>query len=157
VINDWLDIADDPDFLNRVANDPSVFSWVAGPLAPPLDLRPVTDNEANLVLVGEHGFCVFAPTDDAIYEMHCAVLPEGRGRWALRAARQAITLAFRHIVRCTVIVAYIPASNRPARHLISALGFQRLRVMPTAWPIAGRLDDLHLYVLQRVHWGSTCQ
>jgi hypothetical protein len=150
--DEWLERVGDAEFLNFVANDVDVISWVAGPLTPPLDLAPVVDDCRNVCLRGRHGFAVFHPCEPGIYFLHAGVLPKGRGRWALNALKAAIDVMFSHYA--TAIIATIPRDNRAARNLAAAAGFQLQQVFPDAWPGANGRTALHAYLLLRSDWSG---
>lgn len=78
----------DADAVNRVANDPSVRPFVGGEGV--LDLTAVVRSPLNIVLWGDAGGFVWAWSAPATFEVHTLILPEGRGKWATRAAREAM-------------------------------------------------------------------
>lgn len=72
--------------LNYFANHPDVRSHLGG--APGfLDLAPYVEPTENHFLEGEHGGLFFCWSGPDIYEVHIAILPEGRGKWAYDFAR----------------------------------------------------------------------
>lgn len=143
-------------FANAVVNHPAVNSWVRGPIRGPLDLSSTLTNPSNVMLSGEHGIAVFAHRAPGVYEWHAAVLPEGRGKWALAAARAALDRIFAE-TDAIAILAPIPDHNRGARYIVHSLGFGLKQVLPSAWPIGnGEFVPLRVYVLLRREW-MPCQ
>ena len=158
--DEWIARADVRDawFFNAIGNDPAVVDWIAGPVRPPLNLAPLLDDPDNLCLIGRHGFAVFHKRCLGVYEWHAAVRPEGRGKWALNAARQSLYWLFSH-TDAVAIIAPVPASNRGARCIVRALGFALHKVLPSAWPTAddGRAVSVYVYLMVRSVWGGPCQ
>jgi RimJ/RimL family protein N-acetyltransferase len=139
----------DTAFVNAVVNDPEVESWVRGPFRGQLDLSPIISDHRNVVLVGEHGFAVFAYRVPGVYEWHAAVRSEGRGPWALAAGRAALDWLFEH-TDAIAVLAPIPEINRPARHIAAALGFGLKQILPSAWTAPMELCVYTL--LRRDYW-----
>lgn len=152
----WIAQPANADFINAVVNDPSVADWVRGPITGALDLAPLLSDRRNHVLVGRYGFSVFRESFRHLYDWHAAVLPQGRGRWALGAARASLDWLFSR-TNAVAVVASIPAPNRPARHVVAALGFTLITVMPSAWPMPNGRVPLMIYCLCRKQWGAPCQ
>jgi RimJ/RimL family protein N-acetyltransferase len=144
VIERTFDVA----FVNAVVNDPEVESWVRGPFRGQLDLSPIIADKRNVVLVGEHGFAVFAYRFPGVYEWHAAVRSEGRGWWALAAGRAALDWLFEH-TDAIAVLAPIPETNRPARHIAAALGFDLKQILPAAWSTSAVPVELCVYTLLR--------
>lgn len=78
--------------INALANDPTIRPFVGGDLNQPLDLAALLDNERNICLMGEHGCFVLNWTSPGSYEVHTMVRPEGRGAWALSAAKLVLDI-----------------------------------------------------------------
>jgi hypothetical protein len=144
--------------VNAIVADPSVDPWVRGPVKGRIDLTEITADPRNFCLVGRHGCAIFRPLVDLdhFYEWHAAVLPSGKGRWALGAARAALTYLFRYTTAVAVI-APVPQPNRAARQIVGALGFELLHVAPGAWPIGRKHVSLHFYWTKRSDWSAPCQ
>ena len=137
-------------FVNAVASHPEVEPWIRGPFRGDIDLTPVVADRRNIVLVGEHGFAVFAYRVTGVYEWHAAVRPEGHGLWALEAGRAALRWLFEH-TDAVAVLAPVPEDNRPARQVVAALGFGLKQVLPASWG-----GQLCVYVLLRRDY-VTCQ
>lgn len=149
---------DDARAINAIVAHPEVDPWVRGPTVGRLDLSPITADSRNIALVGRHGCAIFKPLadHDHVYEWHGAVLPAGRGRWALAAARASLEYLF-HYSTAVAVIAPVPQPNRAARQIVGALGFDLLHVAPEAWPIGGKRAALHFYWSKRSNWSAPCQ
>ena len=81
-----------PDRINQVIKHPEVHRWVMG--IDPGRLDAAVAVAALIVLFGKFGGFLFWRISPVVYEAQAAVLPEGRGKWALRAAKQALKYIF---------------------------------------------------------------
>ena len=70
--------------LNEIANHPDVRPTCGGDGKSEIDLRPFLADRNNHALLWEHGYFLFFWSAPHTYEVHMAVLPEGRGREAYR-------------------------------------------------------------------------
>ena len=82
-----IEAVDDPEIVNRFVNHPDIHSHFGG--AAYLDLTAAV-NDPNVFLFGEHGGFCFSWSAPRTFEIHVAIMPEGRGKWAFRAAAQAL-------------------------------------------------------------------
>lgn len=134
--------------INRIINDPSIAPYVCGKLTGVLDVTHFVNDPKNVFFVGEHGCCCFMWMEDEQYELHTAVLPDGRGRWArdnFRLCRDwmwANTAAKR-------IVTLVPSSNRMALGAARINKFIKYANMAGAWLFEGQKYDIDAYVLYR--------
>lgn len=108
--------------INRVLNHPEVIEWVREYQIGKLDVTPLIANQANVLLMGEYGGLFFHQLQSGIYEVHTAILPEGRGKWAARMARACL-----HVMFCQAdaleILTRVPKGNLGARALTRMCGF----------------------------------
>jgi len=142
----------DAAFLNRVANDPSVFPWISLGLKPPLDLTALLEDEHNIFLANEFGGFLFIAKPDYVYDVHTQFLPEGRGRTALAAAREA---AFHMFTKTDAmrIDTTVALANRAADRLTRMMGFSK-------WgetEVNGTPSNYYVLTLKEWARGLTCQ
>lgn len=109
-----------PDFLNTVVNDPAVRPWLEG--EGPLDIAPLVNNPANIILQSAFGGFILACHEPGRYEVHSQFLP-GHGSHPLRAMIAAQEWMFTR-TDCQSIVSKVPAANRPAKGLAVAGGLR---------------------------------
>lgn len=107
------------EFVNRVANDPSVFPHICGPFSGEVDLTPLIENENCIALMGEHGGFVFLYCGDNVYDAHSIVLPSGRGPWALNAAKESLDWIFEY--GANEVLMRVPRGNIAVRALVRCL------------------------------------
>lgn len=81
---------------NRLVNQPDIRPFVGGDPEEELDLSDAVACERNVFLLGRYGGFLLIWTSPDAYEVHTFILPEGRGRWAAKAAKFGIELMQDH-------------------------------------------------------------
>ena len=137
-------------FVNAVINDPSVRPWICGPLEGPIDLEPLIEANKVLALFGIYGGFLFYHIRDGVYDAHSAVLPQGRGRWALKAARAALDWVFDH--GATEVMMCVPQGNEAVRGLVRLLKAKKRGVIEDGWWLANRLVPIDVYSVLKDDW-----
>lgn len=115
-------------FLSLVANDPCVRPWLGG--EGPIDLGPVAEDPANVVLESETGGFVLQKLDAGLYEAHSIFLPKSRE--APKLAQDGFRYMFT-ATDCLEIVSKVPANNRRAHGLARWCGLQETFRRARAW------------------------
>lgn len=116
-----VSLSTDVQTANRIVNDPAVRPGLDLGYDGPLDIGPLVGG-ANQLYLGEHGgFCAVAGEGNT-FSTHVFVLPEGRGKWALEAAREVISDLFDR-VGAALIWVKTPVANKGARMFCRLLGF----------------------------------
>lgn len=118
--------------LNEVINHPDIHPHVCGAIAGPLDLSVAVADQRNVLLMGEHGGFLFVWMQQGIYEVHSQVLPAGRGRWALAAARASLDWMFTRTTALEVITR-VARGNYAALVLAKACGMKPVTVVSNGW------------------------
>lgn len=137
--------------INEIVNDTSIYPWICGHHTESLDLTKVTNNPANVCLVGDHGCVLFIKHQPGIYEFHTSVLPSGRGKWMLRGSRFAFdwmftrTDAFELLTKC-------PQGNLAASAGAKAVGCSFLFNTMPLWLLHGNLVPIDVYSIILQHW-----
>lgn len=75
--------ATSPDFANAVLNDVSVRPEVADLKAGTMDVSHLLPGPNHMILEAEHGIVILAQVIEGLWEFHPAILPIGRGKWAI--------------------------------------------------------------------------
>jgi hypothetical protein len=135
----------DVQFLHSVIAHPDVLPWVTlGRGA--LDLTDVVGNPENIFLANEYGGFLFIRDGDN-YEVHTQFLPQGRGRKAVEAAREAAWHIFTR-TPALAIRTYVPRGNFRAAALARRAGF-------SAWGTVNN-DGIEMdwYVLTIKEWAK---
>lgn len=76
--------------INSLANHPDVRPHIGGDPKLPVDLAEALDCDRNVWLSGEHGGFLLLWCAPGVFEVHTLIRPEGRGKWAIDAAREGI-------------------------------------------------------------------
>lgn len=126
--------------LNIIVNHPDVLPYVSGSMEGPLDLAPVVQDRRNVVLMGEYGGILFHQRQAGLYEAHTVCVPEGRGKWALAMAKEALRWMF---VRtdCLEVITRVPSGNVAALALTRACRLTPIITLKDGWQTkSGRVD-----------------
>lgn len=138
------------DVLNEIANDPHVRPWVA-PGKEPLDLSFQVENRNNILLVGEHGCCLFLRMMPGVYEVHTQVRREGRGEWT-----NALTAACAHqmFLRSDAyeIMTRVPSGHLAAKAAAVSAGMRYDFTREKECNFRGKLIDAHIYSFRIQDW-----
>ncbi len=132
-------------FLNYVINDPSVFPWVSLGAEGPLDMTAAVMDPKNLFLKNEYGGFLLIDKGDQVFEIHTQFLPEGRGRKARTAAREAMQYVFTRTL-CQMLVTHCPLDNKPSAWLALSAG---MKFVGKAYPLGVEAD---MYVITKDEW-----
>jgi hypothetical protein len=119
----------DAAFLNRVVNDATVFRGATlGILTDPVDMTPLLADERNLFLANEHGGFLLIDKGSGIYEIHTQFLPEGRGKSAIVAGRDAMKYMFSE-TPARALMTFCPLDNPQSAFLARACGMKRFKTV----------------------------
>lgn len=136
--------------INQIVNHPSIYPWVCGPIDGPLDLTELIDSGRYIALFGEHGGFLFWKLADGIYDAHSAVAPEGRGKWAIEAARKALSMMFMDDAQ--EIMMTVPKGNVAVRALVRALKAKPVGKIEHGWWIDGHPVPADIFSLIKADW-----
>ena len=118
-----ISIQTTPDFANAVLNDPSVRPDVADMGEGRIDVTSCIGNPNYLILGGENGVFFVVKLFEGIWEVHTAVLPQGRGEWALQFAQAGARHMFT-ATDCAEILTRVPEGHAAAAALTHKMGFR---------------------------------
>src|SRR5215469_10096412 len=105
--------------LNEILNDPIIRPWIADAAEGVVDLTASVENRKNVLLMGEHGGCMFFQQQPGIYEVHTQVLPGGRGAWTAAMTKAAVHWMF------TETPAFEIVTRVPRGHIAAKAAAQR--------------------------------
>ncbi|MDE2101693.1 MAG: hypothetical protein KGL39_30890 [Patescibacteria group bacterium] len=142
------------DRVNEIINHPSIYPWICGPLTGPIDISPYLKSGDYTALFGEYGGFLFFRVKDGIYDAHSAVLPNGRGKWALRMAREALKIMFDKDAAEIMMAA--PNGNLAVLSLIRRLKAKFRGSIDNGWWMDGHPVDADIYSLTKMDW-EKCQ
>jgi hypothetical protein len=145
-----------PERINRIIDHPEVHRWVKGVDAGRLDNALAAD--ALIALFGKFGGFLFWRVSPTLYEAQAAILPDGRGRWALRAAKQALRYIFEQEGGLEVMAA-APKGDATGRAFIRAVSRKAKYVGDVAncWVTAdGQFIASEIFSITQKDWGPEC-
>lgn len=133
--------------VNEIINHPSVHPWVCGPITGPLDVAESIEDGSYIALFGAHGGFLFWNVGFGIYDAHSAVLPDGRGKWALDAAREALKWMFAN--GALEIMMSVPKGNIAVRALVRTLKAKFRGTIEDGWMRDGRPIPVDVYSMTK--------
>lgn len=137
--------------VNKILNDPTVFSAIATPEIAKFDASALMADEQNFAFTCQGGCLLFIFQEPGIYEAHVAFLPAFRGAYAKQAFHIAARLMFMGTSAITLLLR-IPDSNKAARHLAAALGAKKEFHRAAAWPTADGLIGRSYWTMRYDSW-----
>jgi RimJ/RimL family protein N-acetyltransferase len=135
--------------LTELANDKSIYPWIKGPLVGRFETCSIVNNPNNIVMIGEYGGYVFLGMGDGIYDAHSLILPEGRGKWALKAAHEALDSIFEIATEVTMMV---PKGNIAVRALVLRLGAKLKERRENGWWRDGASIPTDIFSITKEDW-----
>lgn len=126
---------------NSVANHPTVRAWLGGDGASdaPIVLDSVLENPANVALATGHGGFIAVALGSGRYDVHSMFLPEGRGREATDAQRDAVAYMF-SATDATELRTTVPTTNQAAGLFARRAGFELLFTSRVPWTGGTKLE-----------------
>lgn len=139
------------DFANAVLNHPAVRPDVADVADGAIDLTRALDERKCLVLGGQHGIFVVTCIAAGIWEVHTAILPEGRGAWAREFAQKGASYMF-HATDAAEILTRVPQGHDGAERLTKYMGFRYQFTSPPECLFRGEKVPCHIWSLSIQDW-----
>lgn len=139
-----------PDALNEVLNHPRVRPWVASG-SEVLNVSAAVANPKNILLMGEHGGCMFFYMQEGVYEVHTQVLPQGRGEWVSALTEACARWIFTR-TPCYEVVTRVPEGHLAAKVAAIARGMRFEFTRQKECQFRGQLVDVSLYSWRIQDW-----
>jgi hypothetical protein len=149
-----LKVSKNSEIVNLLANDPSIYPFIAGAREGKIDLTEQVSNPNNVVLMGEFGCVLMYKQQHGIYEFHTMVLPEGRGGWTLRGAKFAFNYMFTH-TDAFELMTLCPDGNLPAKSLCKLLGMTKQYRTQPRFKFEGKFVSCDVYSFLLQDWAIT--
>lgn len=146
-----IERATDAEFINDILNHPAVRPWVADASEGVLDVSSIAGNAANYCLVGDYGTCLFVQYYEGAYEVHTAIVPEGRGEWAKNFAEAVLHYMFT-ATDAIEILTRVPQGHIAAKALTEAVGFHHHFTTAPECLFRGQKVPCHIYMLALQDW-----
>jgi hypothetical protein len=141
----------DASFFNRVLNHPAVRPDVADLGEGVLDVSAIVAKDSSILLTGEHGGCILYRYYEGCYEVHTAVLPSGRGRWAKELAEAVLHFMFTQ-TDCIEVITRVPQGHIAAKALTEAVGFHHHFTTLPECLFRSEKVPCHVYLLILMDW-----
>jgi len=141
------------DRINAVINDPYVRSWVA-PGTETLDITKAVADENNILLMGDHGGCMFFRIQAGVYEVHTQVERAGRGEWVVGLTTACAHWMFTRTDAYEVLTR-VPNGHIAARAAAIEAGMKYEFTRPGECLFRGRMVDVHIYSCRIQDWVQT--
>lgn len=77
-------------WFNDLINRPNIRPFVGGDISEPVDISAAIGQQRNVFWRGAYGGFAMSWCAPWTYEAHTLILPEGRGEWAVSAAREVL-------------------------------------------------------------------
>lgn len=136
--------------INAVLNDPAVRPWVANG-SELIDLTAKVSDKNNILLMGEHGGCMFYPLLSGVYEVHTQVTRPGRGDWTARLTDACARWMFTR-TPCYEIMTRVPHGHIAARAAAVAAGMRHEFTRPQECRFRDHIVDVHIYSYRIQDW-----
>ena len=137
--------------FNAIINDPSILPFVVFGEQKHLDATNLVNDQDNVLLMDNYGAIFFEKIENTIYKAHTQFLPEGRGKNAIEASKEAVEHMFLK-TPCIAIIAEIPAYNRASKLIARRVGFKYIDTTENAWPQNGITHDVDNFILTYDNW-----
>lgn len=146
----------DLEYVNYVITHPSIYPFVSDDGSPPVGsfdasntlklegiyfMKPVIDNK-------EIGLFFLHPWNTICYEVHTCILPEYRGKMAVRACKELKDYMFSN-TPCMKIVTHIPVNNKPAQILATQAGMEKEGINSASFLKDGVVIDQLLFGIRK--------
>lgn len=136
--------------INAVLNHPAVRPWVAGG-DEQIDIAPLVADQRNVLLMGEHGGCMFRKIMPGTYEVHTQVMPEARGQWTSLLTEACAHYMFTR-TDCYEVLTRVPEGHVAARTAALNIGMKFEFTRHNECEFRGRKRDVHIFSIRIQDW-----
>ena len=140
--------------IDGFLNHPEVYEAIAGPHVGPFSMQYLIDQNLGIILAGEFGGFVVYQTQPGTYGFHTAVVPEGRGRWAMRMFIDGLRWMFTR-TDAVELMTHRPAGNLAALTALKRSGASHELTTRPLWPINGILVKMDVYAFRIQEWAKS--
>ena len=119
--------------INKILSHGKVYPYIVDDYSaqePPEDfgLQFLKEPLIKVLMPNEHCVFILTPLLNTVYIVHSNVLPEGRGKTAIKAGRRAARWMFNN-TKCVSLISFTPADNKVALMFSSLVGFKRIGII----------------------------
>ena len=139
--------------INALVNDPDIRPWVA-PGNEALDLTAQIERQGNVLLMGDHGGCMFLKLLPGVYEVHTVVDGKHRGEWTNALTSACVYWMFLR-TDCYEILTRVPKGHIAAKAAAEARGMRYEFTRPKECNFRGRQIDVAIHSFRIQDWLPT--
>ena len=146
----------DIDLVIKIMGDSSVYSYITDDSCPesftPEMAETILNNPNDYVLSpNEYTIGLMTKENLVTYWVHTNILPEGRGKIAIKAALKGIKWMFDN-TPCLKLNSWVPVFNRPAAVFAKQCGFKKEGLSEKSFMKNGKLYNQILFGLTKENW-----
>lgn len=136
--------------INALLNQPEIRPWIAnGDSA--VDVSAQVANPDNILLMGEHGGCMFFKLQEGIYEVHTQVSASARGEWTDQLTQACAYWMFMRTTAWDVLTR-VPEGHVAARAAAIRRGMRFEFTRPQECVFKNEKVDVHIYSIRLQDW-----
>ncbi len=144
-----------PARINEIINRPDIKPGISlgEQVDRYLDASVLFHDPRNRCLTSDHGFVFFHFIEPKHFEKHTAVLPEGRGKWAIQFVKRCTDWMF--LAGDTIeILARVPKNNTKSKALNVRAGYKHRWF--TKVYFNGKWIDIDIFSITLQDWMNEC-
>ncbi len=139
--------------INRVMSDDSVYPFACSPNGSMCNVKnPVSIdfiNDKRVVILSPHRdmIFIFIHYSDVLYQGHSAILPESRGKKAIKLGKDACKWMFDN-TKCCKIIGMTPVVFRGAIIFSLQVGFKKEGLIKKSHLFNGKMEDMIIFGME---------
>ena len=131
--------------VHRILSHESIYPYISDDYCPEepakdLGIFYFSDEIIKVLMPNENSVFICVPLSSNVYSVHSNVLPEGRGKIAVRAGKDAAMWMFNN-TECMTIISFTPTQNKVALMFSSLVGFKRIGILKKSFKKNGVFQD----------------
>ena len=131
--------------VHRILSHESVYPFISDDYCPEkpaedLGIFYFSDEIIKVLMPNESSVFICVPLSNNVYSVHSNVLPERRGKAAIRAGRDCAKWMFNN-TECSTIISFTPIQNKAALMFSSLVGFKRIGIIEKSFKKNGVFQD----------------
>jgi len=144
---------DDKEKVNRILSDDSIYIPINGVPCPEKLKNILADDllretKAYVLSPNDFSVLIFLAYDENLYTGHTSVLPEGRGRQAIRDGKLACQWMFEN-TKCIKIFGFTPEHMLHVRRFNILVGFKEEGVLSNSHMHNGSVENMIIFGLNK--------
>jgi hypothetical protein len=146
----------DLEFVNYILTDDSVYPYISEDNTSEDIKNKMAEIYLSTPLIyvlspNKYSIFIYIPMTSIMYEIHSNVLPDGRGKAALKALNESMEWIFENTI-CRKIISWIPMCNRLALTFAINSGAKKQGHITKSFVKYGELHDQLIYGITQEEW-----